>query len=72
MDDDVRRTVEFHKDPYDIDEVLDHVMYCCETGWQPKTTDEKQQQYVQAPKAEPDDSDKETSSSDNDGSNLSH
>ena len=40
-DDEARGTVEFHKDPRDIDEAVDHVVYYCETGRQPKANDER-------------------------------
>ena len=65
--DDVKRIVEFHKDPHDNDEAVDHVVYYCETGRCAKTSDEKCQCNVQATKAEPDYSGKETSSSEDDG-----
>ena len=61
-DDDARGTVEFHKDPHDIDEVVDHVVYYCETGRHAKASDEKCQHNVWATRAKPDYSDKETSS----------
>ena len=63
-DDDVRHTVEFHKDPRDIDEAVDHVVYYHETGRQPKANDEKQRHYSRW--AEVDDLDKDDSSSDED------
>ena len=65
-DDNARRTVEFHKDPHDINEAVDHVVYYCETGRHAKASDEKCQQNARATRAEPAYSDKETSSSDND------
>ena len=40
-DDDASQTVEFHNDPRDIDEAVDHVVYYHETGRQPKANDEK-------------------------------
>ena len=40
-EEDVRRTVEFYKDCKGIDEAVDHVVYYCEPGRQPKTNDEK-------------------------------
>ena len=39
-----RRTVEFHKDPHDIDGAVDHVVYYCETWRHAKASDEKHQQ----------------------------
>ena len=43
---------------------MDHVVYYCETGRQPKVNDEKQRHYSR--KAEVDDLDKDDSSSDED------
>ena len=40
-DDDARRIVEFHKDPHDINEVVDHIVYYCKTGRHAKASDEK-------------------------------
>ena len=57
-------TVEFHKDQKDIDEAVDHVVYYCETGRQPKAYDEKQRHYSRL--TEVDDSEKDRSSSDED------
>ena len=65
-DDDARKTVEFHKDPHDIDEAVDHVVYYRETGRHVKASHEKHRHNVWAIQAEPDYSDKETSSSDDD------
>ena len=59
---DARRTVEFHKDPRDIYETVDHVVYYCDTGKQPKANDEKHRYYSWW--TEVDDSDKSDSSSD--------
>ena len=43
--DDARQTVEFHKNPKDIDEAVDHIVYYHETGRWPKANDEKQRHY---------------------------
>ena len=64
-DDEARWTVEFHKDPRDIDEAVDHVVYYHETGRWPKVNDDRQRRCSQ--QAEADDSDKNSSSSDEDG-----
>ena len=42
-----RRTVEFHKDPKDIAEAVDHVVYYHETGRWPKANDVKYRHYSQ-------------------------
>ena len=63
-DDDARPTVEFHKDPRDIDEAVDHVVYYRETGRWPKANDEEWRHYSRW--AEVDDSDKSGSTSDED------
>ena len=63
-DNDARQTVEFHKDPRDIDEAVVHVVYYLETGRQPKANDEKWRHYSR--QAEVDDLDKSGSSSDED------
>ena len=39
--DDARRTVEFHKDPHDIDEAMDHVVYYHEMQRHGKASNEK-------------------------------
>ena len=65
-DDDTRRTVEFHKDPHNIDEAVDHVLYYHETGRHAKASDEKHWQNARATRAEPDYLDRKTSSSDDD------
>ena len=62
--DDARRTVEFHKDPEDIDEAVGHVVYYCETGGQPKANDQKGRHNSHH--TEVDDSDKGDSSRDED------
>ena len=54
------QTVEFHKDPRDIDEAVDHVVYYHKTGRQPKANDERWRHCSQW--AEVDDSDKSGSS----------
>ena len=53
-----------HKDPRDIDEAVDHVVYYYETGRWPKTNDEKQRHYSRW--AEVDDSDRDDSPSEED------
>ena len=57
--------MEFHKDPRDIDEAVDHVVYYHETERQPKANDEKQRHYSQW--TEVGDLDEGGSSSDEDG-----
>ena len=63
-DDDARQTVKSQKYPKDIDEAVDHVVYYCETGRQPKANDEKWRHYSRW--TEVDDSEKDGSSSDED------
>ena len=57
-DDDVRRTIEFYKDPKDVYEAVDYVVYYHETGRWPKANDEKCRHYYR--QAEVDDLDKMT------------
>ena len=57
--------MEFHKDPRDIDEAVDHVVYYHVTGRQPKANDERLRHCSR--QAEVDDSDKSGLSSDEDG-----
>ena len=59
-DDEARWTVEFHKNPRDIDEAVDHVVYYSETGRRPKANDDRWRHYSQW--VEADDSDKNSSS----------
>ena len=63
-DDDARQTAEFHKDPMDINEAVDHVVYYHEPGRWPKANDEKQRHYSR--QTEVDDSEKDGSFSDED------
>ena len=57
--------MEFYKDPRDIDEAVDHVVYYCKTERWPKANDERQRYCSQ--RVEADESDKGGSSSDEDG-----
>ena len=57
--------VEFHKDPRDINEAVDHVVYYCEMGRQPKANDERRRHCSR--QVEADNSGKSSASSDEDG-----
>ena len=63
-DDDARRTIKCHKDPKDIDEAVDYLVYYHETWRWPKANDEKCRHYSR--QTEVDDSDKDDTSSDED------